>query len=486
VAQGRGASTPIMAVVAVKEQRITIYDAKGPILRAPVSTGRTGYETPVGIFSILQKEAEHHSNRYDDASMPFMERITWSGIALHAGSLPGSPASHGCIRLPYEFAEKLFGLTKLGMRVVIVRNDVAPSFISHPNLLEPAFQVSNIRSLVPTSNQPPTINADAQNGVATELATRLGTLQSYANEKQTEANAAAFDADKARLAFQRLGLEKEKAMKDLRAVDQHVVMGETLLTEAEAALAAASSPIAIRRAEERRSKATAVLAAAKKRRELVKTNVQPAIDAADRAKEIADGAEARKQAAAEAAKDAKSKLWPVSIFISLKAQRLYVRQGFEPIMDMPVTIRDASLPIGTHVYTAVGYEGEAGVRWTVVSLGGRQSDSIDKGVKSTTPRPDTGAAGAALDRVTIPQEVKDRFSQSSWLGSSLIISDEDLNKETGPATDFIVVSSTDPQGGLIMRKPEPPTVGRPGRYEGKPSYKRPEEDFLFRHPFGAF
>src|ERR1051325_8140157 len=91
-AEGRPTGPPAMAVVAVKEQRVTIYDAQGPILRAPVSTGRQDYHTPLGVFSVLQKEAEHYSNRYDDASMPFMQRITWSGIALHAGALPGSPA----------------------------------------------------------------------------------------------------------------------------------------------------------------------------------------------------------------------------------------------------------------------------------------------------------------------------------------------------------------------------------------------------------
>ena len=91
----RPAGRPLMAIVALGEQRVTIYDADGRILRAPVSTGQTGYETPAGIYSVIQKEAEHYSNLYDDASMPFMQRITWSGIALHAGVLPGHPASHG-------------------------------------------------------------------------------------------------------------------------------------------------------------------------------------------------------------------------------------------------------------------------------------------------------------------------------------------------------------------------------------------------------
>ncbi len=121
-------------VVALEQQRITVYDAKGPILRASVSSGRDGYETPSGVFTVLQKNREHYSNLYDDAAMPFMQRITWSGIALHGGPLPGYPASHGCIRLPEEFAERVFGMTKLGLRVVIARNDVAPAIASHPVL----------------------------------------------------------------------------------------------------------------------------------------------------------------------------------------------------------------------------------------------------------------------------------------------------------------------------------------------------------------
>ena len=126
-----------IAVVAIRDQRVSIYDANGVALRARISSGQDGYETPVGVFSILQKKAEHYSNLYDDASMPYMQRITWSGVALHAGALPGYPASHGCVRLPYEFAEKIFSLTKLGMRVVISRDDIAPVDFSHRLLLTP-------------------------------------------------------------------------------------------------------------------------------------------------------------------------------------------------------------------------------------------------------------------------------------------------------------------------------------------------------------
>src|SRR6185436_8151070 len=133
----RPAGVPLLAVVSLNDQRVTIYDAEGKVLRAPVSTGQTGYETPAGIFSILEKNREHYSNLYDDAEMPFMQRITWSGIALHAGVLPGRPASHGCIRMPYRFAEQLFDLTKTGLRVVIVRDDMNPVEFTHPALFKP-------------------------------------------------------------------------------------------------------------------------------------------------------------------------------------------------------------------------------------------------------------------------------------------------------------------------------------------------------------
>src|ERR1700686_4124996 len=132
--QSRIAGEPIMAIVSLRDQRITLYDATGWILRAPVSSGQKGRETPAGIFSVIQKEAEHYSNLYDDAFMPHMQRITWSGIALHGGPLPGFPASHGCVRMPFDFAARLFDATAMGMRVIVAPTDVAPVEIVHPAL----------------------------------------------------------------------------------------------------------------------------------------------------------------------------------------------------------------------------------------------------------------------------------------------------------------------------------------------------------------
>ncbi len=137
MARSQGPGVPLLAVVALSDQRVTIYDAEGKMLQSPISSGATGLETPAGIFSVVQKKEVHASNIYEDGNMPFMQRITWTGIALHAGVLPGQPASHGCVRLPHAFAQRLFGLTDIGLRVIVVRDDIAPGIIDHPVLFKP-------------------------------------------------------------------------------------------------------------------------------------------------------------------------------------------------------------------------------------------------------------------------------------------------------------------------------------------------------------
>jgi len=133
----RVAGEPIMAIVSIKNQQVTIYDADGWILRAPVSTGVKGRETPAGVFAVVEKNKDHHSSLYDDAWMPNMLRITWNGIALHGGPLPGYAASHGCVRMPYGFAEKLFAKVPMGMRVIIAPGDAEPVAFSDSALFVP-------------------------------------------------------------------------------------------------------------------------------------------------------------------------------------------------------------------------------------------------------------------------------------------------------------------------------------------------------------
>jgi hypothetical protein len=421
----RAAGTPLMAIVSLRNQRVTIYDADGWILRAPVSTGQKGRETPAGVFSVIQKEKDHYSNLYDDAYMPNMQRITWSGIALHGGPLPGHAASHGCIRMPYGFAEQLFERTGVGMRVIIAPHDVAPVEIAHPALFSPKPD-------------------DAAH--ATTLA--------------AEASTAARKADAARLAAATAEREAARARLTLRAKETLKARAEAERASAEKALDAATSDEAKAQATDAKAKADAKLADVQAQWDAANAELQPKLDAANQAREAATAAESARAAAAKAAREAARELEPVSVFISRKTQKLYVRRGFEPVLESPVTIRDPDKPIGTHVFTAVGRT-DSGLRWTVVSL----NEASD--------------AKSALDRIVIPQDVLDRIAPTASPRSSLIISDEPLSRETGKGTDFIAVLSDQPQGGLAMRHHPAPAEPRYARQRerqpAEPRYARERE-----------
>jgi hypothetical protein len=397
----RAAGAPIMAIVSLKTQRVTIYDTDGWTLRAPVSSGQRGRETPAGIFTVIQKERDHYSNLYDDAYMPHMQRITWSGIALHGGPLPGHPASHGCVRMPYGFAERLFEDTEVGMRVIIAPGDPAPVEIAHPVLFSP---------------KP---DAGAR---AAALAAEADTAARKAEEARIAAATAAREAASARFPARRLENLKARAAAELAAAD--------------AALDTATSDDAKARAEDAKAKAAAKVADLQAQWDAAMVELQPKLDAAASTREVAVAAVSARAAATQAARDAARELEPVSVFISRKTQRLYVRRGFEPIFESPVTIRDADQPIGTHVFTAVART-DAGLRWTVVALN------------------DVSDAKSALDRIVIPPEALDRIAPTASPRSSLIISDEALSRETGKGTEFVVVLSDEPQGGLAMRRHGP-------------------------------
>jgi hypothetical protein len=135
-APGIAPAGPVTVIISLTTQRAYAYRNGAPIGVSTVSTGAPGHETPTGVFLILQKAVKHNSNKYSNAPMPFMQRLTWDGIAMHAGNLPGYPASHGCIRLPLAFAKLLFGITKLGLTVVITDNPLVPETVRSPGLLD--------------------------------------------------------------------------------------------------------------------------------------------------------------------------------------------------------------------------------------------------------------------------------------------------------------------------------------------------------------
>ncbi len=135
---GESSKDPVQIIVSLPEQRMTVYQGDKPLVTSRVSSGQPGYSTPAGVFSILRKKRHHRSNIYSGAPMPFMQRLTWSGIALHqSNSVPNRPASHGCIRLPGGFAGQLFRFTQPGIHVVVANEKVVPVEIAHDSLFQP-------------------------------------------------------------------------------------------------------------------------------------------------------------------------------------------------------------------------------------------------------------------------------------------------------------------------------------------------------------
>lgn len=164
---GIAPSGPVVLVVSLDEQYLYVYRNGVAIGASPISSGRPGYETPTGVYTILQKRRDHYSNIYRGSPMPFMQRLTWDGIALHGGNLPGYPASHGCIRLPQAFAEKLFATTRHHTAVVIAEARVSPANIVHPAAVAPIDLSgqpmampppgAHALSALPTGGSPPSI-----------------------------------------------------------------------------------------------------------------------------------------------------------------------------------------------------------------------------------------------------------------------------------------------------------------------------------------
>lgn len=295
----------LQAIISLDKQQLTLYSGNEAIAHSRISTGMRGRSTPTGIFSVIQKDRWHRSNLYDDAPMFFMQRITWSGVAMHEGYVPNYPASHGCIRLPSAFAKQIWGLNSMGMRVIIAHGEVKPVDIAHPALFTP---------------KPAPAVASVTQSSSLEAAQKAWQIAFLDGKTGTDA----------------------MPVTDVPAIELPPV-----------------------------------------------PNARPL------------------------------KPGPVSVFISRKTGKLYVRKGFEPLLETPVTIDRPDEALGTHVFTAISADKDS-AHWTVVTV-----------------TPGTSAA-AALDRITIPQDVRDRIATMMSAGASLIISDKPMSGETGRGTDFIV------------------------------------------------
>ena len=346
-----------------------------------------------------------------------MQRITWNGIAMHGGPLPGYAASHGCVRMPFGFAEKLFDKTRIGMRVIVSPNDAAPAEISHPVLLMPKAEA-------------------------------VAAAPSRAETLAREAAEAVRTADEAKKAAATAARETASLAASLRRLEGLKRSADAELAFADKALATAKTDQARAEAEERKQKAAPKAAQAATELDTAKADAKSKLDVAAAAKDAAKAAERRKADLAKAASEAKLALEPVSIYISRATQKLYVRRNthkpapdgggevFDTSIEVPVAIRDPAKKIGTHVFTAMA-RNDSGLRWSAVTI-----DSGDD-------------AESALDRIAIPQDVLDRIAPTALPRSSIIVSDEPLSRETNYRTEFVAVLSNHPQGGFITRKPTP-------------------------------
>lgn len=423
---------PLVAVVSISRQTVAIYDGTEKIAEAPISSGQPGHRTPTGVFSILQKARYHESNLYSNAPMPFMQRLTWSGVALHAGQLPGYPASHGCIRLPHQFAERLFGMTRVGARVIVAHDQAVPAAIAHQRLPVPRFtEVDEPPATTVASALSTVTSAVVTSAQAAPLPAALLAPKKAAEFEKRRAAKAVGDHQAAAKAALQASAGASAAAEDAKAA---IRVSEMALDEQRRILRRAQDKVMAAQNDEDRVQAWASLAVA----EEDLGDAMRAVDAARRTEEKASdhalgvAVAARKAedaaiAAEEQARIAAKGTEPLTVFVSRKENRAFLRQGLQPLMEGEVAIEDMTVPIGTHVFTAVDADdGGAALKWSVVTV-------------PEAGQPDIAPA-AALGRVTFAPKLADEIARRAWPGVTIIISDHGISGETGKGTDFVVLT----------------------------------------------
>jgi hypothetical protein len=487
---------PLIIAISISHQSLKVYDANGFYAETPISTGMAGHSTPMGAFSVIQKQKMHRSNIYSGAPMPFMQRITWSGIAMHAGVLPGYPASHGCIRMPMAFAVKMYGWTRMGARVVVTPGDLTPASFSHPLLVtqkvvpqpvavdvpkadgikadvtaksdraaasdpvsKPEMSVASLdlRSTVGHDSRPPNVmdeastpkplseqthTADASPSPDAKVAVTMSDAASTADSAASDQPAGA--AMKSGTVKSVAELLAPRSSETAASNDEPAVKTDAPAETAKAEAAKADDVKAPAAIVAPADKPGAGVPAA--------TNAQPVPDAKkDQARPSdPEKAEAPKPAPTPAIAKGNG---PISVFVSRKDAKLYVRQNFAPLFDVPVTIASSDRPLGTHIFTAEADKNDANVlRWSVVTLpSSRNAERRDDDERASRRRKIAGAAeiakpapepdspAEALDRLTIPADTMARITEALSTGGSIIVSDQGIAAgETGEGTDFIV------------------------------------------------
>src|SRR5215204_1564891 len=456
---------PLIIAVSIEQQKVRVYDSNGLFAESPVSTGMKGHSTPMGVFSVIQKHKLHHSNIYSNAPMPYMQRITWSGVAMHAGVLPGYPASHGCIRMPMAFAMKMWNWTRMGARVIDTPGQITPARFAHPLLVaqkvvpqplianDPATDAPAVKSdkgadagdatkpansslvnsevsldlrstvghAAPLREQThtadargalPAINAVVTMSDATPSAARV---QPAGDTPNAEATADAPKSESKTNAADTSELTKTEvsASESLKADDKPGEAKVEASSEAKSDEANTEAPTA--------ALAKAVPAIEAPKVEEAKTPESRPADSKPTESKAAEKPVADAPATPVVAPDAKKdaarlpgaekavrtepprRPGQIAVFVSRKDSKLYVRENFKPQFDVPITIAPSDRPLGTHVFTAEADKNDPNLlRWSVVSLPVTARNAVRTDEDDRAARRRKVAGGASAETKPLP------------------------------------------------------------------------------------
>jgi peptidoglycan hydrolase-like protein with peptidoglycan-binding domain len=407
----------VQIIVSLPDQRIKVYQGTQLVASSRVSSGKAGYRTPSGVFSILEKKRRHYSNLYGGAPMPHMQRLTWSGVALHAsGSVPGYAASHGCVRLRPSFARQLFGFTQTGAHVIVANQSVEPIEITHSKLFQPWSGGAKVALGVAT----PQIEGDGA-ATITRAKSSVGELAALLIPQTAHA----------------------ATLSRVTSVEK---TNDDGLASGEAKPMPSTSPIRIlvtrRTGRERMLDVQQIL---------FELGYEPGDIDGYVGRDTVTAIKKFQEAAGLAANGTVSDELIETLYRAagkgeVHQGHIYVRQDFKALFDAPVTIREPGKSLGTHVMTVMHFEDDATeARWLGLTLKHRakkprRSRRAKKGEARSVVPVSTATASEALDRIEIPDRIRARISQILKPGSSMVISDKGLGPETGKGTDFIALT----------------------------------------------
>jgi peptidoglycan hydrolase-like protein with peptidoglycan-binding domain len=406
---------PMTIVISLGAQKVDLYRGTTLVASSQVSSGKPGHETPAGVYSILEKQRWHESNIYSGAPMPWMQRITWSGMALHGGVVPGYPASHGCVRLYPSFASKLFPITTIGVNVLISHDRPAPLLIEHPNLFQPsAAPAVAMADPNPQSQSSDSVSSSRPADVAgptglSEAKPSDGTaiLQSadpqVANEVDAGSKAAAIQAAEPRPNAPLRILVTRQTQRD------RIIGVQNLL--------AALGYLKPQNFDGTLGKPT-----------------MTAIKAFQKANGLRE--------TGAFTDDLVKKVYEAAAKSEPPTGHLFIRQEFNRVFDAPVSFKNPNQPLGTHVYSAMKFApGDTKTQWMAITIDGAD-------------------AASTLDRIEIPTDIRQKISERLTPGSTLIIADTSINSASLPNGGDFLVLAKDTTGGVAKGITDQPTEVR--------------------------